>query len=160
MPSAFLLDLERCDRSNVRFDRAALYSRLPQRHEFMQLDGVVHLDHSIGEAVAYREVREDEWWCRAHVPGMPLLPGVLMLEAAAQLAAFMECYSQPGFSGFVGFGGVDDCKFRQTVRPPACLWFLCRRKDARTRRIVCSVQGVVSGTLVFEATVTGLLIPT
>jgi len=82
-----------------------------------------------------------------------------MLESAAQIAAFMEKYSDQDFKGFVGYGGVDDCKFRQTVRPPSRLWLLCRRLEARSRRIVCGVQGVVDGVLAFEARVTGLVVP-
>jgi 3-hydroxyacyl-[acyl-carrier-protein] dehydratase len=159
MASTLIFDLGRHELGRTLYDRASIYSRLPQRHEFEQLDGVVHLDHESGEAIAYRDVRDDEWWCRAHIPGSPVLPGVLMLESAAQLAAFMERYSRPDFEGFVGYGGVDGCKFRQTVKPPCRLWLLCRRKDARSRRIVCYVQGAVEGALVFEATVTGLVVP-
>ena len=159
MASALIFDLDRFDLDQVRYDRASIYSRLPHRHEFEQLDGVVHLDQEAGEAIAYRDVSKNEWWCRGHIPGSPLLPGVLMLESAAQLAAFMERYCRPEFDGFVGFGGVDHCKFRQTVRPPSRLWLLCQRKDMRSRRINCYVQGVVEGVLVFEATVTGLVVP-
>lgn len=159
MAATLLMDPAALDASRVIADRAALYSRLPQRAQFMQLDGVVSLDHPAGRAVAYRDVREDEWWCAAHVPGKPLLPGVLMLESAAQLAAYMERYSQPDFEGFIGFGGVDGAKFRQTVSPPARLWLICQRVDARSRRIICYVQGVVDGVLVFEANVTGLVVP-
>jgi len=83
----------------------------------------------------------------------------LMLETAAQVAAFMECYSKPEFRGFVGYGGVDNCKFRKMVRPPCRMWLMCRRIDSRSRRIVCYVQGVVDDALVFETTVTGLVIP-
>lgn len=81
-----------------------------------------------------------------------------MLESGAQLAAFMERYSIDNFDGFVGFGGVDACKFRKKVTPPSRMWLLCRRADARRQRIVSAVQGVVNGVLVFEALVTGLVI--
>lgn len=159
MAAAFTLDLKKFDLNKVLWDRSQIYARLPQQHEFMQLGGIVHLDYDAGEAIAYRDVRDDEWWCRAHIPGNPILPGVLMLEGAAQLAAFMERYWKPDFKGFVGYGGVDGCKFRKTVKPPARLWLLCRRTEARSRRIICYVQGVVDDTLVFEATVTGLVVP-
>ena len=124
----------------------------------MQLDGIVRLDGDSGDSIAFREVRDDEWWCRGHIPGTPLFPGVLMLEAAAQLAAFTNCYYDPTFTEFVGFGGVDECKFRVMVRPPCRLWLLCRRVELRRRRIKSYVQGVVDGVLVYETNVTGLIV--
>ena len=159
MANALILDLERFKECEVVYDRSQIYGRSPQRHEFARLDALVHLDYEAGNSVAYHEVRDDEWWCRGHIPGNPILPGVLMLEAAAQLAAFMECYSRPEFKGFVGYGGVDKCKFRQTVTPPARFWLLCRRLQVRSRRIICQVQGVVDDALIFEAEVTGLILP-
>ncbi|HEX9785851.1 MAG TPA: hypothetical protein VGA56_24375, partial [Opitutaceae bacterium] len=57
---------------------------------------------------------------------------------------------------FIGFGGVDDCKFREAVKPPARLYLLCRALDYRPRRILSATQGVIDGRLVFEATITGL----
>ncbi len=160
MAAPLLLDLQPHLNAPRAYDRGQIYARLPQRHEFEVLDGIAHLDNEAGEAIAYMDVRDDQWWCKAHVPGNPILPGVLMLEAAAQLAAFMERYCKPDFSAFVGYGGVDECKFRQTVSPPARLWILCRRFEARSRRIICQVQGVVDGVLAFEAKVTGLVIAT
>ena len=159
MASALLLDLSRFDLSQTAYTRAQIYARLPQRHEFMQLDRVIHLDGQRGEAIALRHVCPDEWWCKAHLPGNPLLPGVLMIEAAAQLAALMDFYSREGCEGFVGFGGVDNTKFRRTVIPPSDLWLLCRRVELRTRRLISEVQGVVDGELVFETRVTGMLVP-
>lgn len=159
MASQLLMDLEQFERSPLLYDRDQIYARLPQQHEFTVLDGVVHLEHHTGEAIAYMDIRDDQWWCKGHIPGRPILPGILMLEAAAQLAAFMERYACQDFEGFIAYGGIDDCKFRQTVLPPARLWLLCRRFEARSRRIICCVQGVVDGALAFEAKVTGLVIP-
>lgn len=159
MASPLIFDLSAFDLDAVALHREDIYARMPQRYEFEQLDGIIHVDHARGEAVAFRNVDRDEWWCRGHIPGSPLLPGVLMLESAAHLAAYMECYSNPEFKGFVGYGGVDACKFRKMVKPPCRLWLLCRRVEARSRRIICYVQGIVDDVLVFETTVTGLVMP-
>jgi 3-hydroxyacyl-[acyl-carrier-protein] dehydratase len=153
-----LYDLNKVDFSQVICARQDIYKRLPHRFEFMQLDAVVHVDEAAAVAVAYRDVREDEWWVRGHVPGRPIFPGVLMLETAAQLAAFMskELY---GHKGFVAFGGVDRCKFRDAVTPPARLYLICHQVENKPRRIAADCQGVVDGAVVFEAYIMGLTIP-
>ena len=56
MASALIFDLDRFNLDRVLYDRASIYSRLPHRYEFEQLDGVVHLNHEDGEAIAYIRV--------------------------------------------------------------------------------------------------------
>jgi 3-hydroxyacyl-[acyl-carrier-protein] dehydratase len=155
MPPPLLFDLDPIDLDRVLFSREDIYSKLPQAFEFAQLDGISYFDAERGEGVAYRDVKPDEWWVRGHVPGRPIFPGVLMLESAAQVAAFFTRYVL-GHEGFVAFGGVDKCKFREAVIPPARIYFLCKRAEERPRRIVCHTQGVVNGAIVFEALITGL----
>ena len=155
MPPLLLYDLDTIDPQRVLYTREQIYARLPQRFEFEQLDGILHMDHDALVAVAYREVRPDEWWARGHVPGNPIFPGVLMLETAAQLAAFMTKYIRE-YHGFVAFGGVDRCKFRGAVIPPARIYMICHQIENRNRRIAGECQAIVDGKLVFEATITGL----
>ena len=90
------------------------------------------------------------------MPNRPLLPGVLMLEMAAQACAVLA--KLRGCDTFIGFGGVDNCKFRETVVPPARLYIIGVGVDFRPRRIVSDTQGVMDGKLVFEARITGLTI--
>ena len=52
------------------------------------LDGIVLIDPGRHLIVGYKDVRPDEFWVRGHMPGFPLLPGVLMCEAAAQLSCY------------------------------------------------------------------------
>ncbi len=158
VPPQLLYDLGKVDLSQVVYTREAIYERLPHRYEFMQLDGIVHLDREAAVAIAYRDVREDDWWVRGHVPGRPIFPGVLMLETAAQLAAF-TCKYVHEYQGFVAFGGVDRCKFRDAVTPPSRLFFVCHQIENKPRRIAADCQGLVDGAVVFEARITGLPIP-
>jgi 3-hydroxymyristoyl/3-hydroxydecanoyl-(acyl carrier protein) dehydratase len=85
------------------------------------------------------------------------LPGVLMLEMAAQSCAVLA--KTLGSDAFIGFGGVESCKFRETVVPPARLYILGVGVEHRARRIISDVQGVVGHRLIFEARVTGLPLP-
>ena len=158
MPPPLLIDLDKVDPSQVRLTQEQIYQYLPHRYEFMLLEAVCHIDSEAGHIVGYRDIRPDDWWFRGHVPGRPLLPGVLMLEMAAQLSAvFAKLLG--GYEGFMGYGGVDHCKFREAVVAPCRLYLLCVRTGYRPKRIISETQGVVNGRLVFEAQITGLTIP-
>ncbi|RJP31850.1 MAG: beta-hydroxyacyl-ACP dehydratase [Phycisphaerales bacterium] len=160
MPPPTLFDLFEVDFDRVIVQRETIYERfLRQRHEFMLLDGICHHDRERGRVVSFCQVRPDAWWVRGHVPGRPLMPGVLMLEAAAQTANVSVALDDPQASadrGFVGFGGVEECKFRDAVVPPSTMYILCTTLENRPRRFTCKTQGLVEGRVVFEATISGM----
>ena len=115
-----------------------------------QLDAVTHLDPGPLEIVGYRDIRADEFWVRGHIPGRPLMPGVVMLEALAQLTSFYIGHEIPDI-GFIGFGGVDGVKFRATVVPGQRLVLLGKGVTIRSRVAVFDTQGWVDGKLAVEA---------
>lgn len=155
MPPPLLFDLDLVERDRLSLTREQIYEILPHRYEFMVLSGVTMVDRQARHLLAYADLRADDWWVRGHIPERTLLPGALMLEMAGQASAvaaelFGVC------DGFLGFGGVDRCKFREPVVPPARLYILVSGVDYRPRRIVSETQGVREGRLVFEARVTGV----
>ena len=156
MPPPLLIDLAKVDLNQVCLSQGQIYEHLPHRFEFMLLDGVCHLDLETHTVVAYRDIREDDWWFRGHIPGRPLLPGVLLLEMAAH-ASVVAAKLTGSYEKFVGFGGVDRCKFREPVVPPVRLYLLSAAREFRGRRIVSDTQGVANGILVFEARITGMM---
>jgi 3-hydroxyacyl-[acyl-carrier-protein] dehydratase len=151
-----LFNLAEVDLQQVCLDQAQIYEHLPQRHEFMLLQTVCHVDTERRRLVCFRDIEADGWWFRGHVPGRPLLPGVVMLEMAAQASALLAKLVM-GYEEFLVFGGVDNGKFRETVKPGARLYVLAVSRDIRPRRVVSDVQGVVEGKLIFEASVTGMM---
>ncbi len=157
MPPPLLIDLQQIDLSRVLLTREQIYEYLPHGFEFMLLDGVCMMDRKAGRLVAYADVHTDAWWVRGHFPGRPLLPGVLMLEMAAQASA-VTARLLGKHLGFFGFGGVDACKFREVVIPPARLYLLSIGDEYRPRRIVSRTQGVIDQQLIFEARITGLVL--
>ena len=159
MPPPLLFDLDQVDTENPYLNRAEIYQRLPHRHEFALLDGVCRVDVELGRIVTFVNIREDAWWFRGHVPGRPLLPGVLMLEMAAHSAALLTQEVSGDRKSFIGFGGVGACKFREPVTAPSQLIILCVFKDSRPRRFLAATQGIVGDKLAFEAEVTGLRMP-
>jgi 3-hydroxyacyl-[acyl-carrier-protein] dehydratase len=155
MPPPLLFPLDELDLTRVVMSKQEIYALLPHRHEFMLVDGILHLDVPGKIIVAYHEVREDEWWVKGHIPGRPLMPGVLMIETAAQMSSVY--YSTVlGRDRFTVFGGVDQVKFRDTVTPPARLIFLGKALEVRPRRMTSLFQGLVGDKLVIEGQITGL----
>lgn len=155
MPAEPLVARERWNLDGTAFDREAIRRVNQQRHEMEHLDRVTFLDAAAQEIVGIKDVRADEFWVRGHVPGRPLFPGVLMLEALAQLTSFHIGHTIPDI-GFIGFGGVDLVKFRQTVVPGQRLVLLGKGVEIRSRRAVFDTQGWVGDKLAVEARITGV----
>lgn len=155
MPPTPFFDISSLDLNRVVITREEVYGILPQRFEFESIDGVLHLDLESGTMVAFRDVRADDWWCRGHLPGRPIFPGILMVETAAQMAAFF--YAKTRITDkFLAFGGIDDVKFRGAVLPPARLILVGRALEVRPRRTVCEIHAFVDGKMVFEGKITGM----
>lgn len=156
MPSAPIVDPSAVDLSVVSHDRAAVEACIPQRFEMAFLDRVHLVDPERGVAVGSRDIRPDEFWVRGHVPGRPLLPGVLAVEALAQLCTFYYKAVNPEDRRFFGFGGVDGVKFRGTIVPGDRLVLATRTVEVRARRIVFEAQAFVGSRMVVEAGITGM----
>ena len=156
MPRDFLVDLSQIDPAKEAFSIEAVRQVNPQRFEMEQLSYVAAIDVDEGFSVGVRELADDEWWCRGHIPGRPIFPGVLMIEAAAQLCSFHYHRAAPDDERFLGFGGVDAVKFRGEVKPGDTLVILARMVEIRRRRAVFETQGVVGGRIVFEGRITGM----
>ena len=116
MPPKYLYDLSGLDLSRVVYDQEEIRKCNPQRGHMEMLNGILYAAPELGRIIGYKDVRVDEFWVDGHIPGRPLLPGVLMIEAGAQLASF---YTRKfvGWKGFIGFGGADEIKFRMQVPP-------------------------------------------
>ena len=154
MPPQLLYDISGIDLNHVLFDQEAIRQRNPQRGAMEHLNAIVHADPEKGHIVGYKDVRDDEFWVEGHIPGRPLLPGVIMIEAGAQLASFYT-RQYVGWKGFIGFGGADEIRFRQSVSPGVRMYLLGLKIWERHRRVCCKIQGLVNGTQVFEASIVG-----
>lgn len=156
MPPPLLVDLEQVDVKNVYLSKKQVYEYLPHAYEFQLLDTICYFNRETHSMVSCIDIPADAWWIRGHVPDKPLLPGVLMLEMAAQTSAILAKSVNPS-DEFIGFGGVDHCKFREAVTPPAQLYILCVARELRSRRILSDTQGICNGKMIFEAQITGML---
>lgn len=155
MAPTLLFDISGIDLDQAAFGVEAIERVNPHRGDMRLIDAIVFLADDLSKAVAYKDVRHDEFWVAGHIPGQPIFPGVLMIEAAAQMASFVYL-RRLGDQAFMGFAGVDNVKFRGQVFPGDRLVLLLQEREFRRRRCVCDVQAAVNGTLVFEATITGM----
>ena len=155
-----IIDLSTIDFDHVVADIESIRKYNPQRFEMEQLTAVVHEDFVRNTCVGYRDVTAHEFWVRGHMPGMPLMPGVVMLEGAAQLCSYFTQKSDLLGSPVVGFGGLEDVRFRDPVVPGNRLIYLCELvKVRRHRMIVSRFQGVVGDVVVVEGIIKGIPIP-
>jgi 3-hydroxyacyl-[acyl-carrier-protein] dehydratase len=152
MPPALLFDISGVDLDATLHDIEAIRRYNPQRGDMEHLDAIVWSDE--GNIIGRKHVTADEFWVEGHIPGRPILPGVIMLEAAAQASSFLTA-TYVGWDGFIGFGGLENVKFRAAVEPGQTLYILCSLWEKRHRRIRAGVQGLVNGNIVFEATIIG-----
>ena len=88
MPPPLLVDLQGIDLGRLEITREGIRQMNPHRFEMEQLDGIIKFAPEQGYAIGLRNVTDQEFWVRGHIPGRPLMPGVLMLEAAAQLCTY------------------------------------------------------------------------
>lgn len=157
MPPEAHFDVATIDQSKILADRSAVRAVNPQRHEMEQLDGVFFISPDGTIAAGFKDVQPDEFWVRGHMPGMPLLPGVIMCEAAAQLCAYFaktQGVIEPG--SMLGFGGMEEVRFRGTVRPGDRLILIAKGERLKRRQSIFDVQGFVNGTMVFHGKVIGV----
>ena len=156
MPPINLIDPATLDTSRTLFDLEAIREVNPQRHEMEHLSGIVRVDYENHAIVGYKDVRRDEFWVRGHMPDYPLMPGVLICEAAAQLCSFYCHLIRLADEGFLGFGGMEEVRFRGQVRPGDRLIVAAKAERLNRRKSIFDTQGFVGDSMVFHGKVIGV----
>jgi 3-hydroxyacyl-[acyl-carrier-protein] dehydratase len=150
---SLFIDPSQIDFDNVIADIHEIRRLNPQRFEMEQLTAIVYENLADHICVGYKDVTREEFWVQGHMPNMPLMPGVMMLEAAAQMCSYFAQKHDALGAAMIGFGGLEDVRFRDIVIPGDRLILICKMvKARRNRMITCDFQGVVRKTLVVEGT--------
>jgi 3-hydroxyacyl-[acyl-carrier-protein] dehydratase len=90
---------------------------IPHRWPILLVDRIVEYDADAKRIVGIKGVAATEWFFQGHFPGLPVMPGVLQVEALAQTMAVYVA-KQPGFGDRIGlFAGIDDTRFKRVVVP-------------------------------------------
>ncbi len=156
----YIVDPDTIDFSRVVADINEIRRYNPQRFEMEQLTAIVYEDPDRMLCVGYKDVTADEFWVRGHMPGMPLMPGVVMLEAVAQACCYCSHKYKLLGDSMVGFGGLEDVRFREPVIPGDRLIVMCELLRLRKPHLLISrFQGIVRGNIVVEGKLKGIPIP-
>ena len=132
---------------------------LPHRYPFLLVDRILELDEG-KRVVGIKNVTINEPFFQGHFPGHPIMPGVLIVEAMAQVGGMLMLGSVPEpASKVVYFTGLDNVKFRRPVKPGDQLRF--ELDVVQIRGTLCKMHGVarVEGEVVCEADMAAMVRP-
>lgn len=157
MPPQLLYDINLLDFSRPLYDIEAIRRINPQRNQMEQLSAVLHVDRDKHLVIGYKDLTHEEFWVSGHMPGFPLMPGVIMCEVAAQLASFY-CVKYRMLGGdFVGFGGMEEVVFRGPIFPGCRFLMIAQVRELRiNRRASFEFQGIVDGKMMVHGTLSGV----
>ena len=127
----------------------------PQRFEMQQLTAIVYDNAEDFTCVGYKDITDSEFWVRGHMPGKPILPGVIICEAAAQLASYYCGKHAMSEGAMMGFAGLEDVKFRGLVRPGDRLVIQARMLRMRKFLVTAQFMALVGENIVAEGVVKG-----
>lgn len=129
---------------------------IPHRHPFLLVDRIDELEPGV-RAVGVKSVTYSEDFFRGHFPQEPVMPGVLMLEAMAQVGAVIVLSVEENKGKTVLFGNMDKVKFRRKVLPGDVLRMECEVIKQRGPIGVAKAVAKVDGQLAVSAEMTVIL---
>jgi 3-hydroxyacyl-[acyl-carrier-protein] dehydratase len=152
-----LFDISSIDLNAVALTTEQIEAINPHRGCMRQIDHVIWISANRSNGLGVKHVRHDEFWVPGHIPGRPIMPGVMLIEAGAQLCS-LQYKLKTNEDKFVGFLRCDDVVFRSQVVPGDTLYLLGKEVEFRPRRFIAVCQGMVNNKIVFEGQVTGMTI--
>lgn len=123
---------------------------LPHRYPFLLIDRILELDPG-KSAKGLKNVTINEPFFMGHFPGHPIMPGVLIIEAMAQVGGVLAFKSANVTNKAVYFMGIDNARFRKPVTPGDSVEFVLTVTKSRGVVWVFKGEAFVAGQLVAEA---------
>ncbi len=120
------------------YDQQYIENSLPHRYPFALVDKIIELSDT--HIVGIKNVTFNEWYFQGHFPGNPVMPGVLQIEALAQCGGILAINLSGGGDYDTYFLKIDNCKFKNMVRPGDTL-ILKMELSAPIRRGICEMKG-------------------
>ena len=122
------------------FNLEQIEKTLPHRHPFLFIDKIIELTDTM--IVGVKNVTYNEWFFPGHFPGNPVMPGVLQIEALAQTGGILCINAMPKGQYDTYFLKIDNCKFKQMVKPGDTM-LLKMELTSPIRRGICEMRGTV-----------------
>jgi 3-hydroxyacyl-[acyl-carrier-protein] dehydratase len=89
---------------------------IPHRYPFLLVDRILELEEG-QRAVGIKNVSANEEFFNGHFPDYPVMPGVLIVEALAQVGAVAMLIKEENRGRLAFFAGIDGCRFKRQVKP-------------------------------------------
>jgi 3-hydroxyacyl-[acyl-carrier-protein] dehydratase len=134
-------------------DATQIQALIPHRYPFLLVDRIGELEAG-KRAVGLKLVSMSDGYLQGHFPGQPVMPGVLIVEALAQTGAVLVMHDPANAEFLPFFARIDNCRFRQVVRPGDTLRLEVDVTSFRAPVGKAHGRALVEGQLVCEADLT------
>jgi len=131
-------------------DIMGVMQTLPHRYPFLMVDRIINFEGEL-KATGVKAVSINEPYFQGHFPGHPVMPGVLQLEAMAQVSSIVMMRKTENAGKIGYFMSADEVKFRKPVMPGDTLFIECELTSAKKRLGKASCRCLVNGEVVSEA---------